>query len=98
MFGKTVEFSGDQVSHVAKKLRNPVRRVAFAVSLLLLPAMGIGLWLSSDNPFYLIVGAKIRKMPEIKMDIPGDTQPTFTSAANFPLGDHVIVIGVVAYG
>jgi hypothetical protein len=98
MIGKTLEFSGGQVSHVAKKLGKPARRVAIAVSLLLLPAMGVGLWLCSDNPFYLIVGAKIRKMSEMKMDIPGDTRPTFTGAAEFPLGDQEIVIGVVAFG
>lgn len=98
MVESTVEFSGGQVHHVAKKVQSPSWRIAIAVSLLLAPAMGIGLWLSSDNPHYLIVGARIRKMPEIKMDIPGDIQPTFTSAANFPLGDHEIVIGVVAFG
>ncbi len=98
MAGQTLGFSDGQVSTVARK---PAWRVAIAVGLLLLPAMGVGLWLSNDNPFYLIVGAKVRKiatMMAIKMDIPGDTQPTFTIAANFPLADHEVVIGVVAHG
>jgi uncharacterized protein DUF3179 len=96
--GKTLEPSDGQVNQVTKGLGKRAQRIAIAVSMLLVPAMGIGMWLSGDNPFYLIVGAKIRKMPAMKMDIPGDTQPTFTSAANFPLGDHEIVIGVVAFG
>ena len=98
MVGKTVEFSGNPLNQVARRGSRQAQRIAIAVLLLLLPAMGIGLWLSSDNPFYLIVGAKIRKLPEQKMDIPGDIKPTFTSAAEFPLGDHEIVIGVVAFG
>ena len=98
MVGKTLELSGGQVTHVAKKLASPARRVAIAVLLLFVPAMGAGLWFSSENPFYLIVGAKIRKLPEMKVDIPGHTQPEFTVAAEFPLADHEIVIGVIAFG
>ena len=98
MVGKTLEFSDGQVNQVTKGLSKRARRIATAVSLLLVPAMGIGLWLSSDNPFYLIVGAKIRIMPEMKADFPGYTQPEFTVAAEFPLADHEIVIGVIAFG
>jgi hypothetical protein len=98
MVGETVELPRGQARHVAARLTKPAQRVAIAVSLLLLPAMGIGLWLSSDNPFYLILGEKIRKLPETRADYPGYTQPTFMTAAEFPLGDHEIVIGVVAFG
>jgi hypothetical protein len=98
MVGKTLEFSGGPVNHVASKVSKPSRRVAIAVSLLLLPAMAAGLWLSSENPFYLIIGAKVRKIPEMKADYPGYTQPKFTVAEEFPLADHEIVIGVVALG
>jgi hypothetical protein len=99
MAEKSLEFSGDhQVRQVAKSPSQPVRRVIIAVLLLLLPAMGVGLWLSTENPFYLIVGAKIRKMAEMKVDLPGYTQPEFTVAEEFPLADHELVIGVVAFG
>ena len=98
MVGKTVQLSEIQAGQVAKEVNRPVWRIAAAVVLLLGPAMGVGLWLASDNPFYLIVGAKIRKMSELKADIPGYTQPEFTVAAEFPLADHEIVIGIVAFG
>jgi hypothetical protein len=98
MVEETLEFSDGQVNQGAKGVSKPARRIAIAVSMLLLPAMGVGLWLSSDNPFYLIVGGKTIKLPEKTVDVPGDTKPTFTSAAEFPLGDQEVVIGVVAFG
>jgi Protein of unknown function (DUF3179). len=44
------------------------------------------------------VGRKIIKMSEIKVDLPGYTQPELTTAAEFPLDDHEIVTGVIAFG